>query len=221
MLKKIIDEILYLLLPQRCISCSKFGEIICEECLSRLPRENNPYGALSFYPYSDPTVKTAIWLLKYKGVYSVAQIFAQNIYGELIEELSDLLEMLNPDENEKVLLIPAPLSRERLKERGYNQSGIFAKELLKINNSENFELATDILEKIKNTPSQVSIKDRGQRLKNLKGAFRLNPKTKPKLKNRIVVLIDDVITTGTTMEECAKVLKRGNPRKIIKIALAH
>ncbi|MBI5140315.1 MAG: ComF family protein [Candidatus Vogelbacteria bacterium] len=221
MFRNLLNKIIYLLLPQRCISCGRFGEIICGECLSRLPRENNPYGAISFYSYGNPTVKKAIWLLKYKGCYSIAKKFAESVYDELIEELSEHLELLNPDKNEKVILIPVPLSKERLRERGYNQAEIFAGELVKINKGVNFEIAIDILEKIKHTPSQVSIKDREERLKNLKGAFRLNPKMKDGIRDRIAILIDDVVTTGTTLGECERVLRRGRPRKIIKVAIAH
>lgn len=221
MFRKFISKIINLILLQRCVSCSRFGEIICKECLEKLPKANNPYGAISFYSYGDPTVKKAIWLLKYKGAYSIAQKLMEATYGELTEELSEMLELLNTSENEKIFLIPIPLSRERLGERGYNQSEILARELEKLNNQKNFKLITDILEKTRHTPSQVSIKDKGIRLKNLKGAFRLNPRTKFKLKNKIVILLDDVVTTGATLEECARVLKKGGPRKIITVAIAH
>ena len=110
------NSILRLLLPQRCLSCRKYGEIICEECLYRLPKESSPYGITTFFSYSDKTVQKAIWLLKYKGVREIAKPLAKVAYERLLEDLSSLAE-LSLVSNKKIVIVPVPLSKEREKER--------------------------------------------------------------------------------------------------------
>ena len=157
-------------------------------------------------------------MLKYKGVREIAKPLAKVAYERLLEDLSSLAE-LSLVSNKKIVIVPVPLSKEREKERGFNQSVLLAEEIVKLDNSGSFDLRTDVLRKIKNTPSQVSIKDRTKRLKNLNKVFIIENKVK--IKDRIVVLLDDITTTGTTLNECAKVLRRAKPRRIIKMAIAH
>ncbi len=214
----IIQKILNILLPQRCLSCRKFGELICDACMRTLPKESNVYGITTLFSYADPVIQRAIWLLKYKGISAVVKPLARVAHERLIEDLSSLME-LSLETGGKIVLIPAPLSKERELERGFNQSALICEELYKIDDGRSFELRTDILKKVKNTPSQVSIKNKTERIKNLHGVFALE--NKEAIKNRIVVLLDDVTTTGTTLNECAKVLRRAKPRHIIKVALAH
>lgn len=217
-LKEYLDRILDILLPQRCLSCRRIGEIICENCLYKIPKEANIQGIKTFFSYSDPVIQRAIWLLKYRGVKTVVKPLAKVVHEILIEDLSSIME-LSLESGSKIVLIPAPLSKERERERGFNQSTLLAEEICRIDNGQSFEVRTDILRKIKNTPSQVEIKNKTERIKNLQGAFALEKSDA--IKDRIVILLDDVTTTGTTMNECAKVLRRGKPRNIIKIALAH
>lgn len=215
---RLINKVLNILLPQRCLSCCKLGEIICDDCLYSLPNESSVHGITTLFPYSDPTIQRAIWLLKYKGVKEVVKPLAKVLHERLIEDISSLMELLLENDS-KIILIPVPLSKEREYERGFNQSAVLAEEIVRVDNGRSFELWTDILKKIRHTQSQVTIKNKAERLKNLSGAFVLE--NKDTIKNRIVVLIDDVTTTGTTLNECAKVLRRAKPKHIIKVALAH
>ena len=217
-IKDLIKKILDLILPQRCLSCEKRGEIICDKCLYRLPKESSIYGITTLFSYSDKTVQKAIWLLKYKGIKEVAKPLAKITYERLLEDLSNITE-LSLTNSGKIILIPVPLSRDKQRERGFNQSTILAKEIADLDNSRSFELRTDILKKIKATPSQVSIKNRIARVKNLKKAFVME--NKEVIKDRVVIILDDVTTTGTTLNECAKVLRKARPRHIIKVAMAH
>lgn len=217
-IKDIFHNIMRLILPQKCLSCGILGEIICENCLYRLPKESSIYGITTIFAYSDPTVKKAIWLLKYKGIREVVKPFAKIIHERLLEDLAGTSElMLN--QGEKILIVPAPLSKERLKERGFNQSEELARGIVNLDGGQSFTLGNNILIKTKNTPSQVSIKNRTKRIKNLRGVFALQ--NKAAARDKIIVLLDDVTTTGTTLSECARVLRRAKPRLIIKLALAH
>ena len=114
-----------------------------------------------------------------------------------------------------VVIIPIPLSPKRLRQRGYNQSeliGHFLSDRLSV------RMKADILIKIKDTPSQVEIKDRKERLKNLQGAFAV--KNPEEIKDKIVILVDDIITTGATLNEAKKVLKQAGAGKVFGVAAA-
>ena len=83
---------------------------------------------------------------------------------------------------------------------------------------QNFAVLEKVLIKIKNTPAQVSLKNRKARLKNLRGAFKISDRKK--IKNRDVIIIDDVATTGATLTECQKMLKRAGARSALPLAIA-
>ena len=98
-------------------------------------------------------------------------------------------------------VVPIPLHPKRLRERGYNQSYLLARNLSR---SINVPLA-ELLERQKDTPPQTRL-PRNERLHNLKGAFRLKAKASPSFKASTLLLVDDIFTTGTTMNEAAKLL---------------
>jgi competence protein ComFC len=106
-----------------------------------------------------------------------------------------------------------PLSKKRLIRRGYNQSQIIASELSRLTKA---DLYQDLV-KIKETKTQVGL-TRKERIKNLEGAFAL--KNERKLAGKRVVLIDDVITTGATLDQCASVLKKAGAREVWGLTVA-
>ncbi len=114
-----------------------------------------------------------------------------------------------------IIIIPIPLSRKRLRQRGYNQSELLGKFL---SDKLSVKISSNVLYKTRETISQVEIKDRSKRLKNLQGAFEVkNPET---IKNKSVILIDDIITTGATMAEASRVLKKAGAKKVIGLVVA-
>ena len=158
-------------------------------------------------------------MLKYKGKRKLATVFAEIIYGRILEELADLQVMQNFTDP---LLIPVPLEKDRQKERGFNQAELICRELTKLDNNINFSLKTDILIKIKNTKHQAKVENRSERLRNIIGSFGINEKqTDTKLEGRNIILIDDVITTGATLTEAKKILKRAGARKVVAFTVAH
>lgn len=154
--------------------------------------------------------------MKYKGKKKIAGVLAEVLYGKIIEELSEFSVMENFREP---ILIPIPLSKKRYRERGYNQAELICRKLAKLDNNANFELKNNILIKPKDTEHQARIEDRGKRLKNIVGSFAVeNPEP---IKNRNIILIDDVTTTGATLNEARKILKQNGAKKIIAFAVAH
>ena len=114
-------------------------------------------------------------------------------------------------------MIPIPLSNERRKERGFNQNELLIKEVLAINNNIGFSF--DSIAKIKNTVAQSSIKNRRKRMENLKGCFVvINPKF---VCGKNIILVDDVVTTGSTLREARAVLLSAGARHVFAIAIAH
>ena len=113
------------------------------------------------------------------------------------------------------LIIPIPLSKKRLRERGFNQAELIANLLAE---KMSVKIACNILEKIKHTETQVKVKNRENRLKNLKGRFKVShPRL---LKEKTIILVDDVATTGATLFEAGRVLKKSGAKKVVPVVVA-
>jgi ComF family protein len=216
-----LNTILNVIFPVNCISCGKNEEILCIDCLSKSPpaeRESLKW-IFPLFDYRHPPIKKAIWFLKYKGKRNVATIFAENIYSRIIEEMSDL----SPLENfRQPILIPIPLSPKRKRERGFNQTELICNKLENLDKNnliKTFKLEKNILIKPKDTKHQAQIEDRSKRLKNIIGSFVV--KNSEKIKGKNIILIDDVTTTGATLNEAKKVLKQAGAKKIIAFVVAH
>ncbi len=208
-LKKEIFDILF---PVECIGCAKEGEWLCRECLKKIRTDGHSLSGesldriLTFYSYDNEILKRAIHLLKYKFVESLALPL-----GDLVAE--GICEKGRPPGKE-FILIPVPLSRKRFLERGFNQAEIIAE---KVSRRFGWPLEAGVLKRIRATPSQVDLEE-GERRKNVKGAFSVSDISK--IANKKIILMDDVLTTGATMEECARTLKLGGAKEVWGIALA-
>ncbi len=111
-------------------------------------------------------------------------------------------------------IIPVPISPKRMKERGYNQSALIANEIAKMLN---LEYNNKCLLKTKNIIEQSKL-NKEQRQENIQGAYKLY--NSQILKNKKILLVDDIYTTGSTVNECSKILKQANPQKIGVFTLA-
>jgi len=116
------------------------------------------------------------------------------------------------------IIVPVPLNIQRKRIRGFNQSEIIAK---LISNILHIPYYPNILIRYKNNPPQANIENQTQRIQNVKNIFKINPKQIKFLKNKNIILIDDVFTTGSTLNECAKILKQYKVKNILIICLAH
>ena len=218
---KFLDTIFDIVFPANCISCKRRGSNLCIKCLSDSPLAERESANWIFplFDYRHPPIKKSIWLLKYKNKRALANVFAEIIYDKIIEELSELSVMKNFYEP---VLVPIPLSSKRYRERGYNQAELICRELVNIDNLRHgvdMKMEKNILVKIKETEHQVKIKERGERLKNLSGSFSV--KNEKLIKGKNIILIDDVTTTGATLNEARKTLKNFGAKKIIAFTVAH
>jgi competence protein ComFC len=215
---KIINTIFDTIFPSYCLACQKRNFLFCNKCLASCPSAERESLAWIFplFDYRHPPIKRAIWMLKYKNKRKLAKIFAEIMYAYILEELSDLILFEN---FKNPLLIPIPLSKKRFRERGFNQATLICKELIKIDKNQHFVLEEKNLIKNKETKHQAKIENRKERLKNLIGTFEI--KKPANLKNRNIILIDDVTTTGATLNEAKKILKQNGAKKIIAFTVAH
>lgn len=217
-MQKIIDILLNILFPQVCFGCKKPHESLCNICLenARATHEEDSAYILFVFHYRNPAIKKAIWAMKYRGNSPVAEVFARELHDVLLGELEERVLFQNFT---KPVLVPIPLSKKRLRERGFNQAEKLCKEAIKLDTEKIFEFVPRVLEKIKETPVQTSIKNKRERLKNIKGSFTVrNPE---EVRGRNIILIDDIWTTGGTLDEAKRVLLKAGARRIIAITVAH
>lgn len=211
---RILNTILNLVFPRKCLSCKREAEDLCPLCLASSPTTERTCAEWIFpmYDYRHPPLKKAVHFLKYKGRKNLAKIFAKDLYEKLLEEISETKNFKNP------VLIPIPLSKRRLRERGYNQTEILAEEL-SVLSSGFLKTEKTSLVKPRETEPQAGIKNRSRRVKNMKKVFTIE--NRGKIRGRNIILIDDVITTGATLKEARETLQKAGCGKVIAFTLAH
>lgn len=229
--KKFILDTLF---PISCLACEKSDEWICDKCLSKMPtitdqscpiceKTNTPDGRVCFScrketfldamlvcsSYKNELVSTAVHYLKYRFVRDMGKPLAKLIATSLYNS-----EIPVPN-----IIIPVPLHPHRLRWRGFNQAQLLAQ-----HTSENFmpeisiPIETEVLIRIKRTPPQMKIKNIKKRKENISKAFSVT--NTEKIKEKTILLIDDVSTTGNTIFECAKTLKENGAKKVFATVIA-
>jgi ComF family protein len=176
----------------------------------------NTLSITTLFAYADERVKNLVWEIKYyknqKISDSVGELLAEKIRHGVSQSKGSAVFTKN------YLVIPVPLTKKRLRERGFNHTEMLATSIMK-HLPQNFTLVTNILEKIRHTPKQSSLEDRAQRLENLIGAFRVSNAVA--IQNKHIILIDDVVTTGATVREISTVLSNAGANSVAVFAIAH
>lgn len=169
----------------------------------------------SFFSYKDAIIKDSLQLLKYDKKIDVGVLLGKVCSPFLEEKLENWFMFENFD---KPILLPIPISKNKMVERGFNQSEIIAEEILKNLPEKMLEVNNKALKKIRETKNQALTKSKKERLENLKDCFSVDENV---VKNRNVIIFDDVITTGATTEEARKVIQKAGAKKIKIVSLAH
>jgi ComF family protein len=219
--------VLDLLFPPRCVGCGAVGSFLCSPCQSALPYlppplcakcgrslcsgtlcydcENGPIeieGIRSLFPFNG-IVRQAILQFKYRSVKALAVPLAQM-----------MRDYLGAHPMPADTLIPVPLHSRRLRERGYNQSSLLARELRKLTYLPTVE---ESLIRVKNTPPQTRTNSAENRQSNVADAFTCRDQ---QVAGRRILLIDDVCTSGATLDACATALKTGGATSVWGLTLA-
>lgn len=214
--------------PPHCVGCGEMGEWFCEDCLSRVVRVRPPFclrcgsgveeldGRLCRRCQSTPlqidhirsavvsegVLREALHAFKYRGVTALAVPLA----GLMAEHWAR-----HPARAD--VMVPVPLHKSRLRSRGFNQAAYLARELAMC---VDLPLDEEVLVRHRRTAAQVDL-GAEQRKQNVREAFRCESNGAVE---RRVLLIDDVCTTGSTLEACAVALQRGGARSVQALTLA-
>ncbi|MBI2050082.1 MAG: ComF family protein [Candidatus Staskawiczbacteria bacterium] len=237
---KIKCFLLDLFFPTFCFGCQKEGKYLCQDCKATLEilesqyclcnknplkinLELNKYGKCS--KCFDKKLSGLYFALPYKEGALVKKLIYNFKYKPYVKDLAKTLALLlaehffiSGSNKEEIwnnsIIVPVPLDKKKLKIRGYNQSEELAKELSKIL----LVPVLDSLIKTKTTRPQIELSGE-ERKQNLNGAFTIN-KPFSFVQGKKIFLVDDVYTTGSTMEECARVLKKAGAKEVWGIAVA-
>lgn len=225
------NHALDLLFPINCQGCGLEGNYLCLSCQQKIEpplerclvcEKNSPLGRTHLdcvcqklalaglmvaANYEEPGIKNLIWNLKYNSVAEISKNLATILVDYFVKR--DLLDYFAGS-----FVIPVPLHKKRFKIRGFNQAELLAQNFAK---SLGFE-CLKLLQKTKATKRQVELEG-AERLKNLEGAFSVLPMP-PSLGERKIILVDDVATTGATLNECAKVLRAQGAGEIWGLVVA-
>lgn len=157
--------------------------------------------------FSDPQIRAAIHLVKFHN-----NRHALRLLGALLSAYVDT--NLGPD----TCIIPVPLSKRRRMKRGYNQVELIVREALKKHPHQ--IVYTDILCKTIHTQPQTSL-TKTERMHNIRGAFNADQKHSARVQDSHIILVDDVVTTGTTLTQARNALLQLQPKSVRCVALAH
>ncbi|MGB9706495.1 MAG: double zinc ribbon domain-containing protein [Microgenomates group bacterium] len=231
-----MSGILDFLFPRRCLGCGKIGNYFCPDCLNLVSLKDEricpmcgkgsfgglvhpgcarPFGLdglTSVFSYQG-VIEKAIKKLKYRFVSDLASDLVELVLSFCGEDKAFSDFCRSPG----VVLVPIPLHPQRLRWRGFNQAELLGRliaENLKIN------FSPDLLLRVKNTKPQVELK-KEERRQNIKGAFRVNSKRSHfSLLTSPFLIFDDVWTSGATLREATKVLKRNRASKVWGLTIA-
>jgi ComF family protein len=198
---------------RRCEICSAElpgagAETVCPGCVAEPPE----YRRAAVFGRFDGALRDCVHLLKYDRVRPVAKVLGRLLAGLV----HDLIPQPWP---ERVLVTAVPLHRRKRRQRGFNQSELIARQMVRSCGASALQLEPSLLERKRYTESQTGL-SRDQRRANVRGAFRVPQRTKAKVAGSHILLVDDVLTTGTTVGECARVLRRAGAEAVYVAAVA-
>ena len=194
-------------LPSGYALASPSGQLRCGLCRRLEPA----FQRAAAYGSYDSGLRELIHLLKYEGVRPVANLLGR-MMNEVIAGLAPYFE------GDGVVVVPVPLHASKSRERGFNQSELIVRAALKRPPLERqFRIEAGVLERWRFTESQTGL-SRHRRQENIRGAFKVA--LPEKVIGREVLLVDDVFTTGTTVSECARILRRAGATRVFVATVA-
>ncbi len=224
---KVVGAVLFdLVFPKFCCGCSRMDTYLCGECFNKIDLLSRPltlqledqviseFRAVAYY---DEVIRNVIHTYKYEFVQGIGQALARFIYYTTILPKVDYITAV-------------PLHPKRQRERGFNQAEVIASELSKLS----LLPFLPLLQRTAFKTAQAKTKSRTDRTENIKGQFHIIDSSKnvdlqsaalsfdpPSLTNKSILIIDDVCTTGATLNECARVLLAAGAKSVEGLVVAH
>ena len=220
-------NLLDLIFPKKCVNCGRVGKYVCESCKVGLWEEEqicpvcarlSRYGLKHKYCHKPYSLDGLTCLWSYEGV--AKKVIKKAKYKFFYDMLGELVNLPEGEEyfylqkflREKPTVVPVPLHERRYRERGFNQAEVIGRLV-----AGRWSLAVaNLLKRIKETGHQTG-RTREERLMAVKATFQLG--TKDQLP-KVILLVDDVWTTGATMNECCRVLKQNGVKRVWGLVLA-
>ncbi len=206
-------RVLNLLFPPKCVFCQKLMErgVVCPDCEKKLrameqPKDRTLPGGtfcVSSLPYED-IVRESILRFKFRGRDHYAPVYGKIMARTAALELSDRFD----------LVTWVPVSKKRKRERGYDQAELLAKEMCRLWSAE----PVRTLKKIRDNPPQSGLTSAEARRANVLGVY--GAVNREQFAGKEVLLVDDILTTGSTVQEAARVLKLAGAAEVMAITLA-
>ena len=207
--------VLSFLFPKKCVLCKeKYGDVICKKCFRRIKKyekaqivkfKNKNLDFLIYFFKYEKLIRRLMLQYKFSNKPSISEVFSKIILKN--ENICGKLKFYD-------IITSVPMYKSKKKARGYNQTELFSKQI-----AYNLRIKYDefALIKIENNRRQSSLKVT-ERKNNVKGVFKVL--NKEKIQNKNVILIDDIYTTGATLEECARVLKEAGAKSVLGLIIA-
>ena len=207
---RLLRSTLDVLFPVRCVGCSRSGAYLCAACLTQAkrpspapPPESGPLADVLTPLAYEGVARTAVQHLKYRGVRALAPEMARLMAWEVAVTVPP-----------PFAFVPVPLHPKRLRERGFNQAELLAREVARVLDA---PLTTGAVRRMKDTSSQVDTSNRADRLRNVRDAFA----STGSLDGETIVLVDDVTTTGATLSAAASALLSAGAARVYGLTFAH
>ena len=209
------EKALNFLFPQKCGICFRRGNFeVCESCIRKIRTHEN----INIINFKNKNLDILVYFFRYEGYIRrlilkfkfFNKFYIGKVFSKIILKNKKICGKLKFYD----IIIPVPMHKIKKSERGYNQTEILAEYLAK---SLNISYDKNILVKIVNNKRQSSLSEK-ERYKNIKNVFKI--KNSDKIKNKRIILIDDICTTSATLEECSKILKLAGTKEILALVIA-
>ena len=210
-------EIEKILFPPCCLICGKWNtNILCKECKKEIyekaifqieEKDSNYYFEKHIYIFQyEGKIRSHILDYKFKD-----KSYLYKIFSEIVTKNKKICGILKKYD----IIIPVPIHTKRKRQRGYNQSELIARKIAK--SEQNLKYENKVLQKEKHTVPQSSL-SKEQRKQNVQNVYKLV--NQEKIRNKKIILFDDIYTTGSTANACAKLLKENGAKEIIVLTIA-
>ena len=214
LLKQVLIFLLSIIYPQCCLLCGKISkEICCKSCRkdinfkieTNISKDFYFDKHIYFFQYEDE-IRNLILNYKFKD-----KSYLYKFFSEIIIKNKKICRILKSYD----IIIPVPIHKKRKSERGYNQSELIARDLAE--KIQDIKLENKVVIKKNNTKKQSEL-SKEERKKNVIDAYEII--NSEKIKDKSIVLFDDIYTTGSTVNEISKILKRSGAKKILVVTIA-